>query len=171
MISQSSSKVPDPLIHVKAPRAFASTLADMNAGDICNRSPVLVTARTTLAEAAALMREHQVGSLVVVDDAGSALPQGVVSDRHLALALADGGDPRYTAVERVMARDLRTVPEDESVSAILKLMRARGMRAVPVVDRTGRLAGVVTADGFLDLLSGQLADMMFALEKGLTGPE
>ena len=143
----------------------------MNAGDICNRSPVLVTARTTLAEAAALMREYKVASLIVVDDPESALPRGVVSDRDLALALTVDGDPRYTTIDIVMSRDLPAVPEEGSIREVLDVMRKRGIRAVPIVDRIGRVAGAVTLDGVLDLLSEQFADMMLAIEKGLTRPD
>ena len=140
----------------------------MNASDICNRAPVLVGADTTLAEAAALMREHRVGTLVVVAGPRGA-PLGIVGERDLALAIAGDRDPRPLTVESAMRRSARTVAEDGSVRDVLALMRRDGLGAVPVVTDAGDLAGVVTIDGFLDLLAEQLTDMMLAIERGRAG--
>lgn len=139
----------------------------MNAGDICNRAPALVGPSATLREAAALMRDQCVGTLIVAADALRPTPLGVLNDRHLALAIAGDDDPRGAVVASVMARDPQTIPEDGSIREVLRLMRGRGVRAVPVVDRGGILVGVVTIDGVLDLLSEQLADMTIAIERGL----
>ena len=140
----------------------------MNAGDICNRAPVLVAADATLGDAAALMRDQRVGTLLVVAEGALGAPLGVLNDRQLALALAADEDPRGVVVASTMARNPPTIAEDGSVSEILRLMRERGLRAVPVVDRAGGLVGVVTIDGVLDLLTEQLADMMLAIERGFT---
>lgn len=141
----------------------------VNAGDICNRSPVRVGAGATLADAAALMREHRVGTLVVVSPDADKTPLGILGERDLALSIAGDCDPRTLAVVNVMGQSTHTVSEDESIRDVLALMRRHGIGAVPVVTHAGGLAGVVTIDGFLDLLAEQLTDMMVAIERGRDG--
>ena len=53
----------------------------MNIGEICNRTVVVVTSKTVLSEAAYLMREHHVGSLVIVEEGKSGrMPVGIVTE-------------------------------------------------------------------------------------------
>jgi predicted transcriptional regulator len=56
----------------------------MSIGEICNRSVVAAKRETVLTEAARLMREQHVGSLVVVDEsARGRVPLGIVTDRDI----------------------------------------------------------------------------------------
>jgi CBS domain-containing protein len=60
----------------------------MNAGEICNREVVVAYRNMNLAEAAKLMREYHVGSLVVcVDRLSERVPVGMLTDRALTVAV------------------------------------------------------------------------------------
>jgi CBS domain-containing protein len=137
----------------------------MNVGEICNRTVVVARRQTVLTEAAHLMREHHVGSLVIVDEgARGRVPVGIVTDRDLVVAVvADGADPRKFSVGEVMREGLVTVAESDSVFDTLRLMRGRGIRRVPVRAADGTLAGIVTVDDLLEIVAEQLNDLVRAI--------
>jgi len=127
----------------------------MSVGELCNRT-VIVTSRTTrLDEAARLMREHHVGSIVVVDDtpAGSK-PVGIVTDRDIVIEIvAAGVSPATVTVEEIMAPDLVVAKEGEDLLDTLTRMRAKGVRRVPVVNGVGALLGILSLDDMLGVLA------------------
>lgn len=105
---------------------------------------VVSTAPTaTVRQVAELMRERNVGSVVLVDEEGTIT--GFVTDRDLALgALTDGrdaGDP----VEAHASSPVVTAEPGMSVEAAAELMVRHGIRRLPVLDGT-RLTGIVTLD-------------------------
>ena len=58
----------------------------MKAGEFCNREVVVIQKEASVAQAAALMREHHVGSVVVVDVLGArGRPLGVLTDRDIVI--------------------------------------------------------------------------------------
>jgi CBS domain-containing protein len=139
----------------------------MNVGEMCNREVVVAYKTMTLPEAAKLMREHHVGSLVVVvDRLSERVPVGMLTDRDLTIAvLAKEVDARTLAVRDVMSTELLTVREQDSMTDALRLMRERGVRRVPVLTHSGALAGIVTIDDVLDILAEELADVVHAIER------
>jgi CBS domain-containing protein len=109
-------------------------------------------------EAARRMRERRVGALVVVDDGHR--PVGVLTDRDLALrVLAEQRDPESTRVADVMTPHPVVIGEDTTTEAALALMKrhAPAFRRAPVVDRGGRLVGVLTVDDALRRIAAELA--------------
>ena len=77
----------------------------MNLGELCNRKPVVARRETSLGEAARLMREHHVGSLViVVERLGERFPVGILTDRDIVVAtVAKELDPRGLTCSDVMS--------------------------------------------------------------------
>jgi signal-transduction protein with cAMP-binding, CBS, and nucleotidyltransferase domain len=98
----------------------------------------------TLAEVARLMEFDEVGSVVVMTDAGEIA--GIVTDRDLVVrGLAREGGPS-TPVENIMSTPVFTVHEHEDAyDAAAKMARA-GCRRLPVVNATGQVQGVVSLD-------------------------
>ena len=139
----------------------------MNAGDICNREVVVAYRNMSLAEAAKLMRDNHVGSLVVVvDRLSERVPVGMITDRDLTVAvIAKELDPRKLTVGDVIGDELFTVREKDCVTDVLRLMRERGVRRVPVLTHSGALAGLVTIDDVLDIVAEQLGDIVHAVER------
>jgi CBS domain-containing protein len=68
-----------------------------NAGAIAASPVVTVTPDDTVRHAAQLMREHSTAHLIVVADAGSPLPIGVISSLDIARAIAAGSAPDESA--------------------------------------------------------------------------
>jgi CBS domain-containing protein len=87
------------------------------------------------------MREHHVGSLVVVkeDDPGR-IPIGIVTDRDIVVeVVAEGMDHKALTVGEIMGRELVTAGEQDNVLDVLQVMRRRGIRRLPVVTALGSL--------------------------------
>ena len=92
---------------------------------------------------AEIMRERNIGSVVLVDDDGR--PVGFVTDRDLAVSvLADGRDPAEPA-EGHATSPVVTGNPDMTVEQAAELMVSHGVRRLPVLDG-GRLIGIVTLD-------------------------
>lgn len=105
----------------------------------------VVTASPTCSvrEVAELMRERNVGSVVLVDDAGT--PVGFLTDRDLAVSvLADGRDSAEAAEGHASAPVVTGSPDME-VQEAAELMISHGIRRLPILD-AARLTGIVTLD-------------------------
>jgi CBS domain-containing protein len=112
----------------------------MTIGEICTRVTVFTTRETTVAEAAKLMRQHHVGSLVVVDEVkgGKRVPVGIVTDRDAVVeVMATGLDPKTITVGDIMAQELVTARESEGVLETMQIMRYKGVRRLPIVGKSG----------------------------------
>lgn len=141
----------------------------MAVGDLCSRKVVIAFRKDTVADACRLMRENHIGSVVVVEDGARNAPVGMITDRDVAIGVvALGLDPETTLVEAVMRPGIAAVAETDSVRDAIALMRDQGVRRLPVVDRAGRLAGVIAADDLLDLLAGEISDLAVMVSRGMT---
>lgn len=138
----------------------------LTAGEICTRSVVIAFRGTALNGAARLMRENHVGCLVVVEELeGERIVVGVLTDRDIVTAVvASDIDPGTMRVEDVMTTDLVTAREDDSVIDLLRTMRHKGVRRIPVVGGQGQLVGVVTLDDVLDILSQEFGLLVAAID-------
>jgi len=138
----------------------------MKIGEICTRKVAFTYESERVDEAARLMREHHVGSLVVVarDDPRGLVPVGIVTDRDIVVEVLAGGlDYRTVSVGEVMTRDPISVGEGEDVLDALKIMRRQGVRRLPVLTRAGTLAGIVAIDDLLELVAEQFDDLVKAI--------
>lgn len=133
----------------------------MTIGGFCNREVIVITQGESILEAVELMRDRHVGSLVVVEaqDGGNA-PVAMLTDRDIVIEiLAEGIEPRSVLVGDVMSRELETAREDEEIADVLKRMRQKGVRRMPVVDVHGLLQGLITVDDLIALLAEQMSDL------------
>ena len=121
-------------------------------------SVVTVPEGASLRGAAELMERHSVGSLIVVDGAGSAV--GIVTDRDLCLrAVAFDRDPDQSTVAGAMSTDLRTAPASAEPEEILNEMRSLGVRRMLLVDGDGKPCGMTSVDDELHWLARRFQDL------------
>ncbi|MCZ7564160.1 MAG: CBS domain-containing protein [Burkholderiales bacterium] len=134
----------------------------MSLGQLCNRVVVVTTRGTGMDEAARLMREHHVGSLVVVDETAlGRKPVGIVTDRDIVIeVVAAGVAPASVTVGDVMGPELVTARESDEPWDTIQRMRAKGVRRVPVVDGEGVLIGIVTVDDLVETVAEQLEGLV-----------
>ena len=120
--------------------------------------------RSTVAEAARIMRDLDVGAVPVCD--GQHRLVGVITDRDIALRVAaEGCDSAATEVKDVMTRDPIACDVDSRLSDVAGVMEKFQIRRVPIVDSSDKVVGLVTLDDLLALLSEEMADM----GKGIAG--
>jgi len=138
----------------------------LNAGDLCNRIVTVAERDMSLVQAAQLMRDHHVGCLVVVDETGAGrLVVGMLTDRDIVTAvIAQEVDPNTLRVEDVMATDVATALEEDSLMELLGLMRRKGLRRIPVTTPGRALQGLVTLDDLLEIFAEQLRALVLAIE-------
>jgi len=139
--------------------------AIMKIGEICSRIVAFATKDMPLPEAAKLMRQHHVGSLVVVqEESRGRIPVGIVTDRDIVVeVLAPELDYRSMVVGEIMSSRLITARETDEMLQVLHVMRQRGIRRMPVVMESGVLAGIVTLDDLLEIVAEELDDLVDAI--------
>ena len=113
---------------------------------------VTADAGDSLREVGQLMRDRNVGSVVVCDDGR---PMGVVTDRDLALAVVADEVQPSEPVGPYASRPLVTGQTDMEIEEAVALMVQHRIRRLPVTD-SRRLAGIVTIDD-LAVRAGDLA--------------
>jgi len=110
---------------------------------VMTANPACCTADTALRDVARLMIDNDCGEIPVVDDKG--LPVGVVTDRDITVRIvAEGRDTMNATAADAMSSPVQTVREDSSLKDATALMEAAKIRRVPVVDRQGKLTGIVS---------------------------
>ncbi len=119
----------------------------MRAGDVMNKRVVTVPPHASVREAARLMREHNIGTLVVVDEG---YPVGIITERDLATRVVAQGLGGDTRVEDVMSTELITVSESTSIENVLATMQRHGFRRLPVL-KEGKLVGILTLRDILGI--------------------
>ena len=143
----------------------------MRVGDICSRNVITIRESEELTSAAQLMRQKHVGYLIVIEpklDESTVVPVGVLTDRDIVVGVvARETDPRALKVGDVMTRQPVLARDDSTVSAALHHMREIGVRRLPVVDRSGRLVGVLSLDDVLDGLADELMDVASSIRHEL----
>lgn len=108
--------------------------------DVMSLAPVKVKPTDSVAKVAALMREKDIGA-VLVDGGGDMT--GVVTDRDLVVrVMADAGSPSTMVSAACTMHPLCLSPDDD-VDTALETMRTHAVRRVPVVDN-GVAVGMVS---------------------------
>lgn len=106
------------------------------------RKVVTIAPEMAVREAAALLAEHRIGAIVVLDDRQSIV--GLLAERDVVAAIAQyGADSLDRSVAEVMCRDVHTCSEDMEIEAVMEIMNSRRARHLPVA-RNDRLVGIVS---------------------------
>jgi CBS domain-containing protein len=108
--------------------------------EVMTATPETVDVGASLRDAAALMDEDDIGSVIVTEDGTIA---GIITDRDIAVrGVASGADPKTQKVRDAMTPSPVTVQPTATVQEAIDVMRHHDVRRVPVVEG-GRPIGVV----------------------------
>jgi CBS domain-containing protein len=109
--------------------------------EIMTRNPRTVNADDSIAEAARIMRDSDIGDVIVLQDGDVG---GIVTDRDIVVrGVADGRDPESTSVSDVCTTGIEAIEPSASVDDALSRMREADIRRLPVVDG-GRPVGIIS---------------------------
>ena len=106
---------------------------------------------STLRRAATLLADNGIGLLVV---RRGALAVGVVGERDIVRAIAEGVDVDDTRVDEVMTEDLAGVQADATVREAVRIMVRNAIRHL-LVRREGHVEGVLSARDVLAALADE----------------
>ena len=109
--------------------------------EIMTTNPRTVNVDDTVLQAAQLMRDNDIGDVIVVDDGQVT---GILTDRDVVVrALAEGRDPDSTTVSEIATTGVQAIDPDASEDDALRMMREHDIRRLPVV-KNGRPVGFVS---------------------------
>jgi CBS domain-containing protein len=109
--------------------------------DLMTRNPCSIDADKSVAYAAKMLRDEDVGLAPIVE--GDRLV-GTVTDRDIAIrVVAEGKDPESTKVKDIASINLVTVNPRQDLNQALQLMAKHQVRRLPVIEEGGRLVGLV----------------------------
>lgn len=133
----------------------------MNVKEICNREVVIADLESNLMDAAKLMREYHVGSIIIVEKENDHVrPVGIVTDRDIVVqGIAEDVVLEDISLKDIVVGEPVTARESDGIHETLETMRTKGVRRLPVVDSQGSLVGILTMDDLLEVLSEELENI------------
>ena len=113
--------------------------------DVMTENVVYSMPGDTVSAVAQLMKQEDIGPVLIVDNDDSKTLVGIVTDRDLVLkVIAEGLDPQTTRVEEVMSKKLVTCRADDDVDIAMKSMAQFQLRRIPVVEDNMTLIGIIS---------------------------
>ncbi|MEO5896322.1 MAG: CBS domain-containing protein [Vicinamibacterales bacterium] len=113
--------------------------------DVMTREPVCCEPGDSVTQVAGLMKREDIGSVPVVESREDRKLVGIVTDRDLVVkVLASGNSIDAATVRDAMTSDPASCRESDDVSKAVELMSERKVRRMPIVDGSGRLAGIIS---------------------------
>jgi CBS domain-containing protein len=113
--------------------------------DIMKKDVMTTKQDATIKEAASVMSNRHIGSLVVLEKEKIV---GIITERNILKSIADGLDPELTTVEEVMTKNVITIEPDKTIDDAVGLMAQHGIKKLPVVDGS-KLVGIITASDII----------------------
>jgi CBS domain-containing protein len=133
---------------------------------ILSRFVVTVSRTATVLDAIQAMTGAKVGSVAVVD--GNVLV-GIFSERDvMQRVVAEGRDPKTTAVEEVMTSSVQTIQKRTTGEEALRIMVQNHIRHLPVVDEMGQVQAMVSMRSLLEEQVHDLHQQLDSLESYIT---
>jgi CBS domain-containing protein len=115
----------------------------MQISEVMTESVVSADAEASLGDVAALMRDQNVGSVVIIDNDR---PIAMITDRDIALVVGADGVDRSQRVKPYAAHPLVTGDTEMNIEEAAAHMVQNRVRRLPILDGDGGLAGIVTLD-------------------------
>lgn len=102
---------------------------------------ITIQPEQSLKEAAVLLAKHNIGALVVVDEAGQ--PVGIISERDIIREAARREGVFSQPVSQVMTRDVMTGLPQDDLRSVTHTMTENRFRHLPIMDQ-GKLVGIIS---------------------------
>ncbi|MBI4020550.1 MAG: CBS domain-containing protein [Candidatus Aenigmarchaeota archaeon] len=123
--------------------------------DIMNRDVLTIEPDISLQEAAMLMIDNHVGSLVVLK--GNRIA-GMLTERDFIRFFAEGSQMKAAKVRDAMTNYVITVSVNANIKTAIQLLNQHAIKKLPVLDGD-RLAGIVTSTDIVRANPRMLKDM------------
>ncbi|MEW5936259.1 MAG: CBS domain-containing protein [Candidatus Thermoplasmatota archaeon] len=110
------------------------------ASDFMSSPPITLPKDATMADAKALMRDHRITGIPIVDEKDRLI--GLVTMENIIVALEKGhvDEP----IEKHMIKDVIYLRDDMDVATVIEYLMTYGYRRYPVIDKNNKVVGVIT---------------------------
>ena len=109
--------------------------------EIMTTNPVVMKSTDTVVEAACLMRDRNIGAVLVYKNDALC---GIVTDRDLAVrVLPEGSHPAGVSLQSICSQDVTKLSPTDTTESAVKLMREKAVRRLPVIEN-GKAVGIVS---------------------------
>ena len=120
----------------------------MKVRDLANEAFVSLDENALVAEAAKALYEQEACSVIVTGTeavSGARIPIGIITERDIIFrVVAQNRGPFKIKLRDIMSHPLITIADDMPASKGLSMMKRRNVNRLPVVDKKGRLVGLIT---------------------------
>ncbi|MEY4178920.1 MAG: hypothetical protein RLY70_2494 [Planctomycetota bacterium] len=136
----------------------------MKLSELFHSQVTTVAPQDTVRAAVAKMKHDNVGAVVVTESGKVA---GILTDRDIALKVTLGPATADSPVADVMTRNVVTIWDDQGVFNATQYLRGHKVRRLPIIERDGRLVGMLAADDLFGLLARELLNAAEGLEPAI----
>jgi CBS domain-containing protein len=141
-------------------------IADKNVKDLMSQNLIFSTPEASLQEIAVMMTEADCGEIPLIKDPEKMDVVGVITDRDIVCrTLGIGKNPMELVAQDCMTSPAVTATEDMPAKECIKLMQDNKIRRIPVVDRSGRLCGMVAQADFARVDDDETIEMVQEVSK------
>jgi CBS domain-containing protein len=116
------------------------TPTPLTAAGVMTANPRTCSAFSSVAEASLLFQDIDCGAVPVVD---AGRPIGILTDRDVALAVANNPDLGNRPVADFMSKEVLSVSPDASLEEVAAKFAEHAVRRLLVVDNDGQLKGIL----------------------------
>lgn len=110
--------------------------------DLMEVPPIVVSQDATIDEAASVMWEKNIGSVIVVDSIGNMA--GILTERDVLFSVTKSLIGREVPISSIMSKTSLIASPNESIVTVIDRMVRAGVRHLPVVDKEGRPLGMIS---------------------------
>jgi CBS domain-containing protein len=125
--------------------------------DIMREVPITVRDNEPLINVLRIMRDKNIGSMIITDEGGKVL--GVFTERDLVRLVANNEDVSSFTIGDVMTRPVIAVEADASLIKAVHIMAKHGIRHLPVIDSNGKVVGIISIRDAAITLARLLVDI------------
>lgn len=115
---------------------------DIFVGRLMTADPITVRPDTLVEDAARLMLDEAIGSLVVTDADNQI--SGILTSTDFVEIVRESEPKAETTVERYMSADVLTTTAQAPIDEVADLLLEEGIHHVPVVDETEGVIGIIS---------------------------
>ena len=119
--------------------------------DIMVKKVVTAKENTTLERAIEMLYQKHIGSVVISDQDEKC--RGIFTERDAIRTVAQK-TPLATPLKKVMTKKVITIREGATLSEAMGVIASHRVRHLPVIDRLGKIVGLLSMRAFLDELFG-----------------
>ena len=122
------------------------------------KSPKVVTPNTSIRNVARVMKEDEIGSVIIVENNEL---KGILTERDLVRkVLTEEKDPHYTKVAEIMSKPVIHISEDSDLLEATKLMEKHNIGRLVVIDNSRNVVGILTTNDITKRFSIRIRDYL-----------